>query len=424
MSRRVGALVAAALSALTGCPDSPGVACPEECERGFECDTATRTCIPAPLAVYERPVPGRGARITARDDHVWTVSVDPADGGIVVTQRQPGSLPDARLLATPTRNIERHVAIDAGADLLVVAWLSASGLYQLAWRPLPGDHALWNFVTLRPTGESYIGTDDFDVVAYGEQSVALIFRDRDRTLRALTAEAPTGPWNLEMSDDGRTTDDGVTCPDTLREVQPAVGVGFDPHLIARGSQLFAAHYDGDCGDLRLARRGAERWSVTVVDTGDLSTEPSVRGMTGRWPSIAFEPGGAVALAYHDVSAGQLMYAVERDGRYETQVVDAGFTIDAFSREQKSIVGAFANLTLDATGAAVIVYLDATAVDLKVSRRETASGEWSRSTLVAEGAVGFSAAQVVSEQGRTIIAERLLPSLTGFSSELVVVEAER
>lgn len=412
-----------AVTALCGCPDNPSAGCPQECDRGFACDIATQTCVAAPLDSYERPLPGRSVRIAAQTGLIWTASVDPADGGIIVTEAVPGGLRDARILATPTRNPERRVAIASGARMLAVAWLAASGLYEVAWREVPGDHATWTFATIAPPADDgYAGTEDFDLVVRNEQAFALVFRDRNRTVRALTTDAPAGDWNLELVDDGDTTDDGVSCPNQLRRVEPAAGVGFDPDVAARGSQLYAAYYDADCGDLRLAQRGSQRWSVTSVDTGDLSTESAERALVGRWPSIAFDAAGRIAIAYHDLSGGRLMYATQGEGTFETEVVDGGFEIDAFSRERKNLVGAFSTLALSDDGSAAIVYFDATSADLQLARRGAAGAEWSRSTLVGTGAIGFSAHQVVTDDGRFVVAERLNPAGDGFTSELVFVEA--
>src|SRR5690606_21072096 len=127
----------------------------------------------------------------------------------------------------------------------------------------------------------------------------------------------------------------------------------------RGELVVAAYYDADCGDLRLARRSAQGWAVTLVDGGD-DTAPNMRhGMVGRWPSVAFDAAGVVSIAYHDVSRGRLMFAHERSGRFESTVVDAGFELDAFARQRKNIVGAFAALRVEDSGAASIAYLDGT-----------------------------------------------------------------
>ncbi len=424
MTRWLTCGLALAVSALAGCPDNPGAGCPEDCARGYQCDVLARTCVPTALPIYERPLPGRAVRIAAQAGRLWTAAIDPSDGAIVVTEIIQGREREARVLATPTLALDRRLAMDASSRLLAVAWLASSGSYELGWRTLPGDHAMWNFTTIAaPPGDGYAGTHDFDLAVTSDHALALVFRDRNRTTRALLADAPDGEWTLELVDDGGTTDDGVTCPDQLRRVQPAAGVGYDVDAAARGTQLFAAYYDADCGDLRLARRGDQRWSRAVVDTGDSSTQSAERGLAGRFPSIAFDAAGTVALAYHDMSGGRLMFAAERDGRFETEVVDPGFEIDAFSRERKNIVGAFANLTLDSNGGAAVVYFDATSADLQFARRNSVGAEWSRSTLVASGAVGFSADQVVQEDvGRFVVAERMVPAGNGFESELVFVEA--
>ena len=416
------ALLVSVSAILGGCPDNPGAGCPQACELGFQCDIATRTCIAAPRARYERAPPGRAVRIAAQGDLRWTASLDPSDGGIVVTEIDAEGRQDARLLATPARSLDRRLAITASTQTILVAWLAASGEYELAWRHIDDDHSMWNFDTVvAPSDDGYTGTNDFDLATVGEQGVLLAFRDRNRSARLLVASAPSAEWLVELVDDGSTTDDGITCPDQLRRVQPAAGVGHDIDLAVRGSTILTAYYDADCGDLRLARRGDQRWAVTVVDTGDSEAVAAERGLTGRWPSIAFDPGGAPAVAYHDVSSARLMFAAERDERFEIEVVDAGFEIDAFSRERKNLVGAFASLALDSGGAAAIVYFDATSADLRFASRGAPSAEWSRSTLVADGAVGFSATQVHTDAGRTVVAERLTPAGTAFESELVLLE---
>lgn len=392
----------------------------------MQCDPASATCVPAPLPRYERPLPGRAARITSAAAHVWVASLDTADGAIVVTEIDQDGTRNPRVVATPSNRSDRRLAINASGRLLAVAWLTASGRYDLAYRSLPGPHATWNFTTVEPaSGESYFGTEDFDLAVVEDRGLAIAFRDRDRTLRVLTTDEPLGGWTVETADDGGPTDDGIICPDERRQVDPAQGVGRDPDVTSRGEQVIVAYQDIDCGDLRLARRGEQRWTVSSVDTGDLSVEGASRAFVGRWPSIAFNPAGEAAIAYQDVSRGRLMLADEENGVFATEVVDAGIAIDAFSRERKNIVGAFATLTLDDASTATITYFDATTGDLRLARRDGNGGDWSRVTLANSGAVGFFADHTLEAGlGRFVVAERLTPSGTGFTSELVIVEADQ
>ena len=418
---RPGIFLVLAATAASACFDSPVPRCPVECERGFQCDPVTRSCVEAPLPQYARQLPGRGLRLAAVEDELFVASVDVSDGALVVTRIAASN--DARIIATPPLERDRRLGLDASASLVAVAWLNAQNHYELAWRTRASDHAVWAFQTLRPPDGDYTGTQDFDIALRAESAVALVFRDTQGRARALLADAPDDVWRLEMVDDGGTTEDGVACPETLREVQPAAGVGYDPSVAARSGQLVTAYYDADCGDLRLARRVSGQWSVTVVDTGDLATDPTRRGLVGRWPSLGFDPAGALTVAYHDVSRGRLMFAQEREGRFATEVVDDGLVIDNFARERNNLVGAFASLAFDADGGVSIGYADTSNADLLLATRDASASDWEVTNLLSRGAVGFHAALVsTSELGRRAASERLVPTGDGASSELVLVTA--
>lgn len=413
-------------AALAGCPNSNGDACPEECPRGFRCDEASATCVPDALPRYERALPGRAVRAAAAAARVWTASLDPADGALVVTEFADGLQPDARILTTFDSTTDRRLSIDASGRRVAVAWLGAQNHYEIALRDIPGSHAEWRFLTVdAPPGESYAGTSDFDLEIVGDASLALAFRDRDGTLRFLRADGEASPWTVELVDDGGTTDDGVTCPEELRGGGADGGVGHDPDLAVFESEVVVAYQDADCGDLRIARQGDQRWAISAIDTGDPSADASAtRGFVGRWPSIAFGPGGIVAVAYHDVSGGRLMYAVEDAGRFDVQTVDPGVELDAFSRQSKRVVGAWAKLSFDSSSRPTITYFDGTAANVKLARRAGTS-DWTLQILEGDGAVGFFADHVVdSTRGRTVFAERLGPGGSGLSSELVVIEEEQ
>ena len=412
------AMVAAALVAFSGCPDNPSLRCPEECDRGFEGDPVSRSCVEAPRPVFRDALPGRALATTNLGDTIWVAAVDESDGSLVAGELRPGAgETESRVIATIPRSDDRRLAIEASDSIVVLAWLNASGQYDLAWRDVAGSHAVWRFATV---GGDYAGSDDFAVAVRADDGVALLFRDRERVVRVANADSPSGPWQLETVDAGGVTDDNIACPEELRRDAPAVGVGFDPAIIARGGQLVAAYYDADCGDLRVARRQASQWSVVVADTGD-SSQAGDRGFTGRWPSLTYDPSGVLGIAYHDMSRGQLMFATEQDDRFAVEVVDTGIEVDAFSRERRQIVGAFADAWTDAEGTTSIVYLDGSNADLMLATREVGD-EWTSRTLVGTGAVGFHAGIAgTTSLGRYATAERVTPSADGIQSEFVLIE---
>ena len=308
--------------------------------------------------------------------------------------------------------------------LAALAWLGTDGRYEVAYRSLPrDDNATWRFVTVpEPTGAAYAGTEEFDLEVIGDDGLGLAFRDQRGALRILqTASLSEGGWTLEDIDTGGPADDGANCPPELRGAQSAPGVGIDPELAVRDEALVVAYQDADCGDLRIARRVSRRWSIAIADAGEISLETgAARGIVGRWPSVDIGPGGVVAVAYHDVSRGRLLYAREIDGRYEIEVVDAGVEIDAFSRERKDVVGAFASLSRTDGGAVTITYFDGTELDLEMAQRASPTAPWTHRKVESEGAVGFFADHAQSDgAGRFVAAERLVPSGGGFASSLFV-----
>lgn len=410
---------------LAGCPDTGGPICEEACGRGLECDLRTAQCVPTALPSYERALPGRAVRVAAAGRLAFTASVDPSDGALVLAEHGDGGSVDARILTTFDRAESKRLALAATPRLVAVAWLGDQGRYEIAYRSLPrDDNATWRFVTVpEPDGSAYIGTEGFDLEVVGADGLGLAFRDLRGALRILqTASLAEGGWTLEDIDTGGPADDGTNCPPELRRAESAPGVGIDPDLAVRDETLVVAYQDADCGDLRVARRVSRRWSIAIADAGDLSLEVgAARGIVGRWPSVDIGPGGVVAVAYHDVSRGRLLYAREIDGRYEIEVVDAGFEIDAFSRERKDVVGAFARLSRADDGNVTITYFDGTELDLEMAQRTSPTAPWTHRKVESEGAVGFFADHVRADgAGRFIAAERLVPrGGGGFESSLFV-----
>ncbi len=405
----------------TACPNNQPE-CTPACEEDLVCDAATLTCIPPELPRRVGPIPGRAARIASSRGLVWTASIDPESGELVVAEFSEGVEPDVRTITTFSIPDERRVSIAALGNLLAVAWVGPQGRYDLAYRRLPSDHARWRYATALPSaGVSYQGTESFDLELTPEGGAAIAFRDRDGTLGVLRATSPEDEFTLESVDAGGPAADGTSCPDAIRNADGGRGVGIDPDLVVQDGVLAVAYQDADCGDLRFARKSSQRWIVDVVDTGVVTVQTeTTRGIVGRWPSLAFGPDGAARIAYHDVSRGRLMYAREDNGSFDLEVADDGVELDAFSRERKGVVGAFAKLTRAADGTSTVTYFDGASMDLKIARRTSGSGEWRTSTLISEGAVGFFADHVVElGAGRFVVAERLARGEGGLRSELVV-----
>lgn len=435
---------------LAGCPSPQDQACSPTCDNGSTCEPLTKTCIAPRLERFDGPLPGRAVRLQMRGARAYLAMIHPTEDRLLVGEADTAEAPTFYTLRKFTRRAPQKIALAASETSLAVAWLDADLRYRVALRRLdaPADH--WQIITATTGelgGEDYRGSQYFDLsistqgldqgaTTEGSQRVRLVFHDaRTRALRVLSAafDPPQNfgsqPWSIQNIDDPSAQNDPMSCSAAQRE-RVGRGIGMDPDILQRGTLTYVAYQDADCGDLRLARRLDGKWQVSVVDTGDSergSEHAMARGDTGRFASLGLDGRGKLAIAYQDVTRGQLRLALERAGSFDIEVIDPGLELDASSRLRKHQVGAFASLVFDADDIPHIAYFDATTSRLRLSyrsRRFGATGQWIRRKLPADAPTGFSAALGYSaEWGIALAAERLEPASDGLRSRLELLSED-
>ncbi len=408
-----------------GCPDNPGGPCADLCESGFICDESSSTCVRPSITIWEDAPPGRGARVIIAGGQAITASVDPFSKSVITGAGLRDEPFDYRVLGTVGGTAAPRVALDASPSRVAALWVGDGARYRVAWREATGRHERWSSVRIDPpAGVSYTPTEHFDIDLEDDGAVRIVFRDRNGSLRTARHDQALGVdgWAFETIDDGSATAGGVTC--AAREEGAGRGVGFEPDLVIRENGPVVAYYDVDCGDLRLATRGTEAWTVAAVDVGDPLPTAAGGGTArvGRFPSIAWDATDRAHIAYHDASLGRLLLAVSSgDGDWNVEIVDRGVTLDVGSRERKDVVGAFARLTFDDRNLPAITYFDATSTALRIAQRSAADSSWRRRVLASDGAVGFFAHQAFDASvGRVAVAEEIARGESGLESRLRVV----
>lgn len=433
----------ALLGASCDTPEDEG--CSPACESGSTCDPVTNTCVAPRLERFDGPIPGRAVRLEVRKDRAYLAMIHPTEQRLLVGEARATEEAKFYTLTEFNRRTPQKIALATSETTVAVAWLDADSLYRIALRQIDGPADDWQIFRSQPNGDldgdDYRGSQHFDLSIHtqgldqgatteGSQRVRLAFHDaRTRGLRVISAafdlprKLNSTRWTLENIDDLKEQVDLANCSAAQR-ASVGQGVGYDPDIIHRGTSTYVAYQDADCGDLRLARRLDGQWQVTVVDTGDSRRDNEhamARGNTGRFASLNLDARGRLAIAYLDVTRGQLRLALERAGSFDLEVIDPGLQIDETSRQRKHQVGGFASLVFDEDDIPWIAYLDATTTRVRLARRTRkfgANGQWVLRTLGAAAPTGFSTSLGYSpEFGLGLAAEYFAPNAQGVDSSL-------
>lgn len=134
-----------------------------------------------------------------------------------------------------------------------------------------------------------------------------------------------------------------------------------------GSPLIA-YYDSVDGDLRLAADDGSGTFVTRTLDGNDPTDPTD---VGQHASLAVGPGGIVGVAYFDATSDDLVY-------YDFAARTREIADDGVTPPNLRFVGADASLLFDEQGTAAIAYHDPTNIDLLYARR--IGGQWTTEAL--------------------------------------------
>ncbi len=412
-------------------------ACQPSCPDGFLCEASSSRCIAASLPLFASPeVPGRAARLSGAQGGYLAAVIDPVERSVLTSFRTTSGREWIwRVLSTSVRAGSSHLALASSSQQNVVVWIDQEGFFQLATRQASLGEDAWSTETVRlpandgSMGPTYSATDDFDVSLDERGEPYLVFRDRSTNALSLFERGAQATWQLSEIDDGTRSETLEDCPLEVQESRRR-GMGYEPDILSRTQNLAVAYHDANCGDLRLARRVAGgAWRVEVLDRGERA--PLEDHITGRYPSLALDERGALAVAYMDQSFGRLMYGTFRSDGFTRQVVDEGLGLAASSQRPKKVVGAFARLSFDASGRPQVTYLDGSSLDAVVATTtgapDASSGryDWQQRVVASQGATGFflDHVRVVNEDALLCIMESLSPGESGMRSEVQIVEQE-
>ncbi|MFP4599394.1 MAG: hypothetical protein ACLFVJ_14140 [Persicimonas sp.] len=430
-------IVFTALAAcLAGCDPSGQTPCEPACEQGLSCDTDSGECRAPRLSLYEHTLPGRSMRLAAVGERVIAAAIDPDSDELLVGEfdTTEAGVGESRffVLAQLGRSQHKKIAMAASESTVATAWLADDDSYRIGLYRADDPAERWRVLPpITAERADYRGSEHFDVSINDSGRIQLVFHDRRRRiLRRLSGRAEDDTWQADTIDDPSEEDDASVCSSQQRRLASR-GVGYFPDVAIDSGATFVAYQDGDCADLRLARRIDGEWVASVIDTGDFDKKTSddalTPGQTGQFASVGFDSRGNLAIAYQDAGRGRLMVAFEHEGQFSIEEADAGYALDTASRNRKHLVGGFASLIFDDDDIAWVAYLDQTTSRLRLAKRTREldlGGDWVRQTVDAPGPTGYSASLVnTGERGLFVGTEHLQPQAGGLASSLQFFDEE-
>ena len=193
----------------------------------------------------------------------------------------------------------------------------------------------------------------------------IAYRDNDiRGIRVVRRD-DTGTWKTE------------TVPAPLPRpgraaTQPDLGRSLAMAIMPAGPAIAA--YDAVDGDLVLAVRSAESWSVARIAGSDPVTGADT-GDCGDPSALALGPGGDLVVAYRNRSSGQVLVARSKSGVISHQVVaSAAWTDKASNSQRVGLLGTSLAVTLLPSGRALVAMQDGSHIDVQVAA-ETPGGSF-------------------------------------------------
>jgi len=210
------------------------------------------------------------------------------------------------------------------------------------------------------SGSASVGTfNSIAIDASGNPAIAYY----DAGEQALMFARKDVGWVIETVDEGELLDDAIA----LEIDEPDVGPY--AHLVHQDGTYWIAYYDRANGNLKLAHGTPGAWAIeTLAGIGD--------GDRGAWPFLYAEATGVFRISFHDVGEQDLLL-----GRYEA----AAFTYETL--DNADFVGADSVIAMVGSGLRVH-YFDGNDNDVKQAV-DLGDGTWDISTLISDGAVGFS-----------------------------------
>lgn len=387
------ALVALLAGGGSGCSETVEGSCEDEsCPEGHRCGSDDR-CEPIATptrigdlgrfsALARRP---NGALVAATYDatHGSLVLVEAGATGQAQSRVIDGWRVEAHTLADPDAGRWATLAI-APDETTHLAWYDADqGSLRYAAIP-PGDGA-WEARVVDGEGSADRGRHaSLTLDTTGTPHVA--YQDvTKRSLRYARALAD-GSWEPEDIPSCSTTDSGCPAPggEDYGEYASVLVVAGQPRVV---------FYDRLRGDLKVAEREAGGgWAVTTLDGAHPQTGADT-GDVGRFAHVALDQSRKLAVAYFDATRGALKYLRPSSSQLAPITVDNGAYLDAVSGARRDdVVGQHVALAFNDQGQAVMVYLDATRLRLKMARMSGGDSVLAVAELSGLGAGGHIALQ--------------------------------
>jgi hypothetical protein len=202
-----------------------------------------------------------------------------------------------------------------------------------------------------------------------------------RLMSASSAQPNASDWSTPTALHTRAFDsaaESLTYPE---------GTGlFNSVAVSPSGEVAVGWYDRSAGELLVARGSLGALSAPEVLAG--WSHPERSGDMGASASLSFDAEGALHLCYQDGGLDALRY-LSPDLGYD-ELVDDGLRLDLDGRARSlHVVGDDCSVHFDPQGRPVVLYKDATAHEVVVSRRD-ASGSWLRVSARSPSAGGTGA----------------------------------
>ncbi len=396
------------LTLLLGCPDNTTqTTCVPACALGDICDQETRVCVPARIERFEGELPGRYAQVIAVQNTVFYAGIEEQTNRIVA-----GTLTEtdhnAVILATIPRPRQLRMATEGSR--VVIAWFGADGRIATATRTLDSERWAFEVADSAVPPSSFA---QFDIALF-QNELLIAFQATDRTLKLLRKSSFASPgdatWRLEDVDDGRDTDNGYSCPETLRRTRTPGGVGVSP-ACSPAPRTCSSHIwtttAAICGSPRDSMTGGRSTSSTRAPPKAL-----MRVVALDHIDIARAPNNQVGIAYHDEGLSALKYATLVERGYAIGIPDAGYTLDQLARETKIVVGLFPSLHFTNRNEPMIAYTDGSQGRVRITEKSEGATEWTSRTVFSTPPVGWWTRIAKTTSGRVISSARFVPSSRG------------
>ncbi len=284
------------------------------------------------------------------------------DGGVSFSYEQVDGYTYTTDAGLPVNPGDRGMYLDMTLDSSDVPHFSYYDRDETALMYATRDGEDWaTAVVDAGTGSAQAGT--FTSIALDDAgNPAIAFYDIKE--KALKFALKDGSWSDEIVDEGELLTDGIE----LELEEPDVGQY--SHLLFQGGTWWIAYYDVANGNFKLAHGVPGSWTLETL-AGDGT------GNVGAWPQLhPTATPGVFRVALHDVTNQDLLLGRYEAGVLTTEIVDDGNYVGADS------------VMAEVGGALRIHYFDGYNNDVKQAV-DNGDGTWTLSTLVSEGAVGYS-----------------------------------